>query len=290
MLSADKTSRHSMKGTFYDIKEFTLHDGPGVRTTVFLKGCPLRCKWCHNPEGLSGNVELLVNNLCNNCGACLKGCQHPECQPFARCTRACSRSALQISGTQADAAQLAETLKRQSQLLVDGGITISGGEPLMQSAFTVELLKALSPLHTALQTCGYANKDVFAKVIDACSLVLFDVKIFNTQQHIRWTGVDNKIIIENLFALDNSGKQYIVRVPLIPGITDTAENLCDIAQLSSSLKNMQRVELMPYNPFAGAKYRWLSKEYELSYINRPSDLGAVVELFDRYKVPFKILL
>ncbi len=290
MSSADKTSRRDVKGIIYDIKEFTLHDGPGVRTTVFLKGCPLRCRWCHNPEGLSGKAELLINNLCNNCGDCLEGCRHPQCKPFERCVRACPRSALRICGNEVDAAELADTLKRQAELLIDGGITLSGGEPLMQGAFTIELLQALKPIHTVLQTCGYAQADIFARAIDSCSLVLFDVKLFNAEQHKRWTGFDNKIILENLATLDRSGKQYIVRVPLIPGITDTAENLKDITYLSANLNNIQRIELMPYNPFAGAKYSWLSKKYELSHLPFSTDLSEVAKLFEKQEVPYKVLL
>ena len=249
-----------MTGVIFDIKEFTVHDGPGARVTVFLKGCPLRCRWCHNPEGLEKSPVLMVRkSACVGCGLCKKGCDHPECQGFDRCLFACPNGLIEVKGHKTDSDALAKKLLSYKDFLEDGGITFSGGEPLMQHEFLCEALQKTKPLHRAIETSGYANPKVFKKVISLCDLVIMDIKIFDRRKHFEYTGVYNDVILENFEILKNSGIPHIIRIPLIPGITDTKENLLAI----SALVGDSPVELLPYNKAAGAKYPMVDKEFTL---------------------------
>lgn len=252
-----------MNGTIFDIKEFAIHDGPGCRITVFLKGCPLRCKWCHNPEGLSEMPQLMVKtSLCSHCGRCFETCTHQECVPFKRCVHVCPNGCLSISGTEISAENLAEKLNTNADFLkaTGGGITISGGEPLMQSNFVCGLAQRLSSIHKAIQTSGYTDFDTYKKVIDKFDYVMQDIKLADEALHIKYTGVSNKKILKNIEYLKSSGKEFVFRVPLIPGITDTAENLSAISRIVGN----SPVELLKYNPLAGAKYEMLGMEYSLN--------------------------
>lgn len=252
-----------MNGTIFDIREFTVHDGPGPRITVFLKGCPLRCRWCHNPEGLSAARQLLYKkNFCTHCGACMQPCTHPECRPFGRCVHACANGCLSIAGEEISAERLAQRLRGRGEILkrMDGGITISGGEPMLQAEFVCELAERLGSLHKAIQTSGYADLKTYQNVIGRMDYVMQDIKLADTQEHIRYTGVSNARILENIAWLKRSGKEFVFRIPLIPGITDTEQNLSAAAKITEDF----RTELLPYNPLAGAKYPMLGMEYPLS--------------------------
>lgn len=254
-----------MKGTIFDIKEFSIHDGPGARTTVFLKGCPLRCKWCHNPEGLSAAPQLMYkSNTCSHCGRCLLKCTHSECQPFGRCLHACPNGCLSVSGKRVDSVELAEKLMKDSELLkrMNGGITISGGEPLMQSDFVCDLVTRLKGVHKALQTSGYAPLDVYRRVTDNFDYIMQDIKLADESEHIKYTGVSNKLILENIEYLKKSGKCFVLRTPLIPGITDTKENIDAIKSISGDAP----IEFLKYNALAGAKYEMLGMKYPLGDI------------------------
>ena len=252
-----------MNGIIFDIKEFTVHDGPGSRITVFLKGCPLRCKWCHNPEGLKVTKQLMYKrNFCSYCGTCRKPCEHEECQPYGRCIHACPNGCLSIVGEELSAENLAERLLKHADILklMGGGITISGGEPLLQPEFVCELAERLGRTHKAIQTSGYAELETYKRVVEHVDYVLQDIKLADEKEHIKYTGVSNKKILENIEWLKTSGKQFVFRVPLIPGITDTEQNLKAISEIAGDF----RVELMPYNPLAGAKYSMVDMEYTLS--------------------------
>jgi len=260
-----------MQGIIFDIKEFTVHDGPGARITVFLKGCPLRCQWCHNPEGLCAGKQLMYKeNLCHHCGLCIRTCEHPECKDFGRCIHACPHGCLSIAGEEIAAEELAERLLKYADILkaMGGGITISGGEPLLQSEFVRELTGKLKGVHKALQTSGYASLETYQKVVSGFDYILQDIKLADRDAHIKYTGVDNDNILRNIEWLKNSGKAFVFRVPLIPGITDTEENLRGIGTLVGD----HRVELMPYNELAGAKYPMVGMEYSLEKVkNRKED-------------------
>lgn len=247
------------KGYIFDIKEFSVNDGPGVRTTVFFRGCPLRCIWCHNPEGLErGRGVLVRQNGCLHCGRCRIPCEHPDCRGLGRCLHACPMGLVQELGREWEAEALAKRLMRDAELYESsgGGITLSGGEPLLQDAFALELLSHLS-VHKAIETSGYAAPDIFAKVVDAVDYVMMDIKLADTIAHRRYTGVDNAPILANFEHLKQSGKPYLIRIPLIPGITDTTENLCEIATIVGD----SPVELLPYNRMAGAKYPSVGKVF-----------------------------
>ena len=222
-------------GIIYDIREFTTHDGPGIRTTVFLKGCPLRCAWCHNPEGLSPEPQILR-----------------------------SATGERTAGRTYSPEQLAKILNAQSEILraSDGGVTFSGGEPLAQADFLESVLDRLDRLHVVLDTSGCAGPDVFARVAGRCDLIYFDLKLIDRAAHRRYTGVTNDAILGNLGLLPGLGVAFVVRVPLVPGVTDTDENLRAIAETVRPLAGLLRVDLLPYNRAAGGKYASLGLRFD----------------------------
>lgn len=251
-----------MNGTIFDIKEMAVHDGPGIRTTVFFKGCPLRCMWCHNPEGLSFTPQLMYkSNRCIKCDRCKKECTHHECQPFGRCLHICPENCLSIAGRSVTAKDLSEELIPTAKILGSGfgGFTFSGGEPLAQSEFLLELIEYLKDYHLCIETCGFCNSDTFKKVIDKLDFVIMDIKLADNILHKKYTGVDNGIILQNFEVLKQSGKSYIIRTPLIKGITDTKENLDAINQIIGN----SHWEQLPENDVAGAKYKMLNMEFPL---------------------------
>ncbi len=251
-----------MTGTIFDIKEMAVHDGPGIRTTVFFKGCPLRCHWCHNPEGFTQKPQLMVKeNRCRHCGLCFKPCNHPECQPFGRCLHICPENCLTVSGRTVETKELAEELKKSAEPLGDafGGFTFSGGEPLFQPAFLLELIDELKGFPLCIETSGYAAGELFRTVIDKLDFVIMDVKLADSEKHRQATGVGNEQILENLRFLKQSGKPHLFRTPLIPGIVDTPENLAAIREIVGD----SEWEQLPYNTMAGAKYKMLGMEYTI---------------------------
>lgn len=265
-----------MTGVIFDIKEFSVHDGPGARTTVFMKGCPLSCRWCHNPEGLSPVPELMVRTArCRKCGLCMSGCTHEECKPYSRCLHACPDGLVSVVGTEWTAKTLADKLLESADFFksTGGGVTLSGGEPTMQAEFVCELLDRLSAVHRAVQTCGFCTPERFSSVIERADFVMMDIKLADPMLHKEYCGVDNGIILANFERLKNSGKDHVVRIPLIPDITDTKENLSAI----SSIVGDSPVELLPYNPFAGAKYEGVGRTYTLG--NKSENVPVDLSLF-----------
>lgn len=263
-----------MLGTIFDIKEFSVHDGPGVRTTVFMKGCPLSCRWCHNPEGLSGEPELLVRTeRCKRCGLCMQPCDHEDCKPYGRCLHICPDGLVTVSGKRWDSESLAAKILKNADFMkaTGGGVTFSGGEPTLQTDFLCEVLDKLSEIHKAVQTCGFCSSEHFSAVLNRVDYIMMDIKLADGDAHKKWCGVDNRIILENFARLKDSGKPYTVRVPLIPEITDTEENLKAISEIVGD----SPVELLPYNPFAGAKYESVGRTYGLldTKENRKVDLS-----------------
>lgn len=253
------------KGIIFDVKEMSVNDGPGVRTAIFLKGCPLRCRWCHNPEGFSPSPQIKQAGApCTRCGKCAQGCSHEDCRPYGRCLHVCPMGRLSIYGREVDSTELAASAKRQARFLesTGGGVTLSGGEPLMQPEFLLALLSELKPMHVAVETSAHADEAVFIAMMERADLVMADIKHMDDEVHRRYTGVGNKRILSNLASLMKSGRPFIIRVPVIPGVNDDAANLESTAQFLSGAKNLLRVELMPYNVLAGAKYRMTGLEYE----------------------------
>ena len=250
-----------MKSTIFDIKEFSVRDGDGIRTTVFFKGCPLRCIWCHNPEGLSPNVELYeLRDGCTSCNFCRVPCNHPDCKSFGRCLHICPQNLLRPVGREYSVEELAQKLLAQKSFFdaMGGGITLSGGEPLLQADFCVLLLQELKgKLHTTIETSGYASEKDFMRIISLCDFVIMDLKLIDDAEHKKYTGVSNFQILSNAKRLMESGIPHLFRTPLIPGITDTRENLSHI----SAFIGEDRIELLPYNELAPAKYAAVHRSY-----------------------------
>ena len=242
-----------MKGLVFDIKEFAIHDGPGCRVTVFLQGCPLRCRWCHNPEGFEKRQRLLLKKgKCVGCGKCIGAADHEPCASFGRCAHRCPNGALSVCGEEWDAAALAAHLKSYARILrdMDGGYTLSGGEPLFQPEFTLELLRGLRGEHRCIETSGFAPEEVFREALRELEFVIMDLKLADPERHREMTGATNEPILRNFEILRSSGLPHLVRVPLIPGITDTPENLSAISRIAGD----SPIERIPNNLLAGAKY------------------------------------
>ena len=245
-----------LTGTVFDIREFTVHDGPGIRTTVFMKGCGLRCSWCHNPEGLS---------------------------PFPQVIKGSAEE--RLVGQTFTSMELATRLSQQARLLkiTEGGVTFSGGEPLMQSAFVAEVIDQLNELHVTLDSSGNAATEEFMRVVSRCDLVLLDLKLADPQAHLRWTGCDNRLILHNLGLLAATDIPFFIRVPLIPGVTDTDENLLGIARVLAALPRHPCVELLPYNQGARAKYAACGMEWRPRF-NENIPYRANLEPFKEFEL------
>ena len=251
-----------MTGSIFDIKEMAVHDGPGIRTTVFFKGCPLRCRWCHNPEGFISEPQLLYkSSRCLHCGQCQTECEHADCKLFGRCIYLCPENCLEIVGRQVTSKELAKELKQLTEIIGNGfgGFTFSGGEPLAQPEFLFELIEELKDYHLCIETSGYANENIFKRVIEKMDFVIMDIKLADSKFHKLYTGVGNEQILKNLEILKSSQIPYIIRTPLIPDVTDEKNNLEKIKELIGNSK----WEKVPYNQLAGAKYKMLGMKYEI---------------------------
>ncbi len=250
-----------MIGRIFDIKEMAVHDGPGIRTTVFFKGCPMHCIWCHNPEGLKYEKQLMYKEArCLHCNACKQTCNHPECKPFRRCIYACPENLLSVAGRDVTVKELSEELKKSAEPLGNmfGGFTFSGGESLMQSEFLLELCEELKDYNLCIETSGYAESNIFENVIKKLNFIIMDIKLADNELHKKYTGVSNDLILKNFEILNKSGKPYIIRTPLIPNITDTKENLSAIKEIIGD----STWEHIPYNTMTGAKYKNLGLDYK----------------------------
>jgi pyruvate formate lyase activating enzyme len=247
-------------GIVFDVREFTVHDGPGIRTSVFLKGCPLRCAWCHNPEGLSPEPQMLHGAAGDR-----------------------------LVGTVYRSTELAQLLNRQGDVLRGkGGVTFTGGEPLAQAAFVAEVIDRLDRLQVVLDTSGYAAEEDFRLVAGKSDLVYFDVKLIDPSTHRQWTGVDNESILKNLRLLGDLGKPFVVRVPLVPGVTDTDANLQAVAATVRGLPGLLRVDFLPYNRAAGGKYAACGLSWNPQFEENRESLPNL-KLFQEMNIEFNAL-
>jgi pyruvate formate lyase activating enzyme len=242
-----------VSGTVFDIKEFAVHDGPGIRTTVFLKGCPLRCSWCHNPEGISPEPQVIH-------GA----------------------AGERVAGREYTSEELAALLNGQAEILRanEGGVTFSGGEPLLQARFVAEVIDRLRDLHVLLDTSGYGPEEDFRLLARRSDLLYYDLKLIDNEAHRRYCGEDNAPILRNLGLVSELGVPFVIRVPLVPGVTDTDDNLAAIARTVKGLPGLVRVDLLPYNQAAGGKYRAAGMEFKPDY-DESRALNISVAAFER---------
>ncbi len=281
----------AIQGLVFDIEEFAVFDGPGIRTTVFLKGCPLRCNWCHNPEGLKMHPQRMVSSLCKKCGTCKTVCPSPgSCIGCGKCISVCPQNCIRIAGTYWTADALAEKLSANAEILKmnGGGITFSGGECTMQADFILAVRRRLRDLHFAIETCGYCESSTFQRLLAEMDLVMMDIKHTDPEVHKRCTGVDHALIRKNLDLLIHSGVPFIARVPVIPGVNDSEENLTQTARWLKDAKNLIAVELLPYNVSAGAKYQGLGMVYKPEF--DPTQTPRLrKECFEQFGIPVKIM-
>ena len=265
-------------GLVFDIKHYAVHDGPGVRVTIFFKGCPLHCQWCHSPESQLPEPELLLyGEKCIGCNNCVKACQkyaikspgvinRDACTMCGACVDSCYSGAIQQVGKQMSINEIMRVLNKDRDLLQNsgGGVTISGGEPMVQPEITIELLKRLkeSGYHTALDTSGHAPWNIFERAIVYTDLLLYDLKHMDSGMHLKYTGVDNKLILNNLEKAKQLGKSIWIRVPLVPGLNDDYEHLNVLAKYVNGL-DVERTYILPYHSLGAYKYESLGREYLL---------------------------
>lgn len=275
------TKASETSGYVFDIKRFAVHDGRGIRTTVFFKGCPLRCRWCQNPEGLKRQRQVLyLASKCIKCQSCVSAASSGAVryvdgkirldrqidENWDKIVDACPTRALQYDSRLYTVAELmAEIVKDKAFFKYDGGVTLSGGEPLLQSDFALEVLKQCRAqnIHTAIETSLYVRRDILEKIIPYLDQIYCDLKIFDDDKHLACTGVHNDIIKENIRFLLESGKKeaVTVRTPLIPQFTATKKNIGDISIFISKCYNDVKYEILNYNPLAKAKYSYLDMQY-----------------------------
>ena len=267
-----------MKGTLFDIQRFSVDDGPGIRTTVFLKGCPLHCAWCQNPEGLSREIALWnFDNLCTSCGACIEVCpagalisgtagsvgiNNKECNKCGQCVEECPNNAMALDGFVLEDDELVKSLLADRVFYDNsgGGITFSGGEPLAQKDFVVRVARSLRELgiNTAIESSMACAWDALKEAAEVIDYFMVDLKIADPERPKAATGLDNQGILENftrLFRLIGKKGRMKVRIPIIPGFTDDAENLIALGKFIGRHGDSIPVELMNFNPLAGTKYR-----------------------------------
>ncbi len=291
-----------LSGILFDIRKYSVHDGPGIRTTVFFKGCPLNCWWCHNPEGKAPQIEIFLReNRCIRCGACLQVCDQGAiyqkndsfetdrtlCTLCGACVEECYAEARELVGKRMTVAEVMEEIERDAPFYEqsDGGVTFSGGEPLFQPVFLGALLRACQNrgIHTALDTCGYASWDTFERLRREVNLFLYDLKLIDEARHRQFTGVSNQVILENLRRLSALGHTIFVRFPVIPAINDDERNVQQMVELLLSLPQKHPVDILPYHASAIHKYEGLGVEYRLRETPTPEQerLWSVKEYFEK---------
>jgi pyruvate formate lyase activating enzyme len=286
-------------GLVFDIKRYAIHDGPGIRTTVFLKGCPLRCRWCHNPEGIGSTPELMLRpDRCIGCQACRQACDNgavapsdgrapADCRACGRCTAVCPSGARELAGrrTTVEAVVAAVVRDRLFYESTGGGVTFSGGEPLSQPAFLQSLLAACGreEIQRAVDTSGCAPRSDLAAVAAETDLFLYDLKHMDDREHARLTGTGNRAILANLEWLGRQAVPVIVRVPLIPGVNDDPRNLARTGRLAARLPMVSEVHLLPFHASARGKHRRMGNQDPMAAVAAPDPaaVAAAAEILRR---------
>jgi len=269
-----------MKGIITHIQRMSLHDGPGIRTTVFMKGCNFRCKWCHNPETFLNTAELeWIKTKCIRCKKCIAVCKNNaltfadnnitfnknKCNSCFECTDVCFAEALNKVGRSLTSEQLVNEIANDFIYFKNssGGVTFSGGEPMLQSNFVIDALKLFKQqeIHTAIETNLSLNWEIYKRAIPYIDLILADLKIFTSEAHYKWTGAKNKNVLDNFFMLNKTDVPYIIRTPLIPNVNDNMEQKNLITDFISKLKNCKQHQWIPYHNLAEYKYKNLGYEF-----------------------------
>lgn len=298
-----------MEGQVFNIMKYAVHDGPGIRTTIFLKGCPLNCWWCHNPESQELEPQLtFFPNRCIGCMDCISACNENaitavngtvvtdlnKCKNNGDCTLVCFAEAREMAGNSMSVDEVVKEVLKDKVFYDEsgGGVTFSGGEPLMQSSFLVEILKRIKELgiHITIDTCGFAPSEVVKEVAQLTDLFLFDLKHMNSEKHEKYTGVSNTLILKNLNMLHKMGKDIKIRIPVIPGFNNSKVELEDFKNYISTLKNVKEVNLLPYHSIGQEKYNRIGRQYKMKDVKEPSDedMDEAAILMDGCGVKVKI--
>ncbi len=286
-----------------NIQGYSIHDGPGIRTVVFMKGCGLECQWCSNPECISSQAEIgLIKNLCTKCGKCAEACPNnalscvennfphidrTRCTGCGACSLACSYKALVLYGKSMTAEEIFDAVKRDKMFYdaSGGGVTVSGGEALLQPELVYELFKKCreASIHTCIETAGFAAEKNLRKVLPVSDYVLYDLKLMDPEKHLMYTGQLNGLILSNAKTVIESGVETKFRMPLIPGINNDEKNILETAQFLQQLgEKALKIELMPYHRLGKGKYESLGKRYPLPEIVTPApeDIKRAQQLFE----------
>jgi len=285
-----KVEERDIKGLVFDIKKYAIHDGPGIRTTVFFKGCPLECQWCHNPESRSANAELSFRkDRCIGCGQCVEACPEQaisivdekavteisKCKLCGRCVDICTACAREIIGQEMMVKEVMDEVEKDI-IFYDqsgGGVTFSGGEPLTQPEFLIGLLNQCQRcgIHTAVDTSCYADSRIIETVSEKADMFLCDIKHMDSETHERFTGVGNNLILDNIKLLSKAGKDIIIRMPVIPGFNDDKENIEATGKFAASLSGVIRVDILPFNRGGMEKSARLVNQNKHLQVDTPSE-------------------
>ncbi|MFA7227731.1 MAG: glycyl-radical enzyme activating protein [Melioribacteraceae bacterium] len=291
-------------GFIFDIKRYSINDGPGIRVTVFFKGCNLQCAWCHNPESISHKVQKLYSeNRCIGCSACVENCpekacilteegivtDNSKCKVCGKCADVCPTTATEMSGRIETSENIVKIILRETVFMdsSEGGVTFSGGEPLLQPKFLFELLDECGKkgIHRAIDTAGFVKTEVLLEAAKRTDLFLYDLKMMDPDLHKRWTGVSNELILSNLRTLSENGSEINIRIPLIAGVNDNPKNIDQTARFISSLSGgRKKINILPYHNIAQQKYKKLGIEFNADNLEEPGkeNLGQIISHFESY--------
>jgi pyruvate formate lyase activating enzyme len=297
------------KGIVFNVEKYAIHDGPGIRTTVFLKGCAMHCWWCHNPEGQNSKRELTYReNRCTRCGECIKRCRRKalsffsdrvsldkkKCSMCGRCAENCPSEALSIVGRKITVEETISEIEKDKPFYEEskGGVTFSGGEPLLQLSFLSALLHECNKreIHTTLDTSGYASPKAIGEIREKVDLFLYDIKLISPAKHRKYTGVSNKLILQNLKNLAKNKNNILISLPIIPSINADLENILRTGEFISSLKGVEKVSLLPYHKTGVDKYRNLGIPYNLNRVLPPSyqKIKIIKESLEKFGLSVRI--